>query len=465
MTVKELPKHVDIIELEERILKFWFDNKIYDKVWEDAEAKGLPDWKFIDGPPYTTGNIHLGTAWNKILKDLVIRYKMLRKENVVRINPGYDMHGLPIEVIVEKELEISNKKQIEEYGIENFVTRCREFAVDNLWKMNEQFKRLACFYDWEKPYMTLHNKYIEGIWWALKKGYENGYLIKGSKPLNTCPRCETALAKHEYEYYNVEDYALFVKFPIKGKKNEYLIIFTTTPWTLPANLAVMVNPTYTYVKLKVDNELWIVAKQLTTFIVSLLGKKFEKVEEILGENLEGLKYEYPLAKEVPKNVEFEKENEKVHTVVLSEQFVTVDKGGTGLVHCAPGHGAEDNLAAGPNSKYGIPAFSPLDPSGTFTDEGGKYEGKFIKDADKDILNDLKSKGYVLSDESLEHEYAHCWRCKSPLIYRTVPQWFFKMSELNDLMVEENKKTYWQPEFAGRWFDNWMGSLYDWCISR
>ncbi|MHA1894577.1 MAG: isoleucine--tRNA ligase [Candidatus Helarchaeota archaeon] len=463
MTVKELPKRVNIIELEERILKFWFDNKIFEKIWD--EAKDLPDWKFIDGPPYTTGNIHLGTAWNKILKDLVIRYKMLLKENLVRINPGYDMHGLPIEVIVEKELKISNKKQIEEFGIEKFIKRCREFAINNLKIMNEQFKRLACFYDWEKPYMTIHNKYIEGIWWALKKGFEKGYLYKGSKPLNTCPRCETALAKHEYEYYNVKDYALFVKFPIKGKKNEFLIIFTTTPWTLPANLAVMVNPTYTYVKVKVDNEIWIVAKQLTTFIVSLLEKKFEKVGEILGEELEGLKYIYPLAEEVPNNVELEKENDKIHTIVMSEEFVTVDKGGTGLVHCAPGHGMEDFTAAGPNSKYAMPAFSPLNPSGIFTEEGGKYSGKFIKDADPVIIADLKKKGFVLSDERLEHEYAHCWRCKSPLIYRTVPQWFFKMTALNELMVEENKKTFWQPEFAGRWFENWIKNLMDWCISR
>ncbi|MFX1294631.1 MAG: isoleucine--tRNA ligase [Promethearchaeota archaeon] len=464
MTVKELPKKVSFKELEKRILKFWEDKKIFEKAWKQME--GLPDWKFIDGPPYTTGNIHLGTAWNKILKDVIIRYKMLCKKNLVRINPGYDMHGLPIEVIVEKELNITNKKQIEhEFGIEPFIKRCREFAITNLWLMNDQFKRLGCFYDWDKPYMTIHNRYIEGIWWALKQAWEKGYLYKGVKPLNTCPRCETALAKHEFEYYNVEDYALFVKFPLKDKKNEYLVIFTTTPWTLPANLAVMAHPTFKYVKCKVDNEIWIVAKSLTTFIVALLNKQFEVIEEFLGEKLEGLRYKYPLAEEVPRNVAFEKENDKVHTIVLTEEFVTLEKGGTGLVHCAPGHGIEDFTAAGPNTKYAIPAFSPLDPSGRFTEEGGKYKGKFIKDADPTIIEDLKRKDLLLSDERLEHEYAHCWRCKSPLIYRTIPQWFFKITALNDLMVDENQKTYWQPEFAGRWFESWIKNLMDWCISR
>jgi len=463
MTVKELPKQVNFQELEERTLKFWEDNTIFQKVWD--QTKELPDWKFIDGPPYTTGLIHLGTAWNKILKDMEIRYKMLRKENYVRINPGYDCHGLPIEVIVEKKLGITNKKQIEEYGIEKFVSQCKEFAMDNLWKMNAQFKRLGCFYDWANPYMTLHNKYIEGIWWALKKAWEKGYLYKGEKPLNTCPRCETALAKHEFLYFNVKDHALFVKFPIKNKENEYLIIFTTTPWTLPANLAVMVNPSYEYVKVKVENEFWIVAKALTTFIVAILGKQFEVVEEFLGETLEGLRYEFPLAQEVPENMKFEKENKNVHTVILSAEFVTMDKGGSGLVHCAPGHGSEDFTAGGINSKYQIPAFSPLDAAGKFVEEGGKYQGKFIKEADPLIIEDLKKKGLLLSDGETEHEYAHCWRCKSALIYRTIPQWFFKMSALNNLMVEENKKILWEPEFAGRWFESWIKNLMDWCISR
>ncbi|MHA1357304.1 MAG: isoleucine--tRNA ligase [Candidatus Helarchaeota archaeon] len=464
MTVKELPKKAKFQEVEARILQFWMDKKIFEKVW--AQTKDLPDWKFIDGPPYTTGSIHLGTAWNKILKDIVIRFQMLCKERYVRINPGYDMHGLPIEVIVEKELGITNKKQIEqEYGIQPFIERCREFAITNLWKMNEQFKRLGCFYDWERPYMTVHNRYIEGIWWALKQAWEKGYLYKGVKPLNTCPRCETALAKHEFEYYNVEDYALFVKFPLKDRKKEYLVIFTTTPWTLPANLAVMAHPTFKYLRVKVDDEIWIVAQALSTFIVATLGKQFDVIEEVLGETLEGLKYEFPLTEEVPRNVAFEKENASVHTVILTDEFVSVEKGGTGLVHCAPGHGMEDFIAAGPNSSYGIPAFSPLDPSGVFTKEAGKYHGKFIKDADPLIIADLKKKELLLSDERLKHEYAHCWRCKSPLIYRTIPQWFFKMTALNELMVKENQKIYWQPEFAGRWFESWIKNLMDWCISR
>ncbi|MHA1378981.1 MAG: isoleucine--tRNA ligase [Candidatus Helarchaeota archaeon] len=460
MPMKELPKRVVFKNLEEEILKFWFDNKIFDKVWE--ETKNDPEWKFIDGPPYTTGAIHLGTAWNKILKDYIIRYKSM-SGHYVRVNPGYDMHGLPIEVMIEKELKINNKKEIEAYGLEKFIQHCKEFAINNLWKMNDQFKRLACFYDWEKPYMTVYNSYIEGCWWCIAKAYKNGYLYKGSKPLNTCPRCETALAKHEFEYYNIEDISLFVKFKVKGKDNEYLLIFTTTPWTLPANLAVMVNPDYEYVRAQVDDEIWIISKALSTAVIQgLLGKKFKILDTFLGEKLKGLKYVPPLVEEVPKNMEFEKDYPKVHTVLLSKEFVTLDKGGTGLVHCAPGHGQEDYKVGLENN---VPAFSPLDSAGLFTKEGGKYEGLYVKDANEKILEDLKKKGTLLHLGTLEHEYAHCWRCKTPLIYRNIEQWFFKMSVLHELMISENNKVYWWPEWAGDWFHNWISNLWDWCISR
>jgi len=460
MKIKELPKKVIFKDIEEEILKFWNSNNIFEKVWE--QTKNDPEWKFIDGPPYTTGAIHLGTAWNKILKDYILRYKSM-SGNYVRVNPGYDMHGLPIEVMMEKKLGINNKKEIEAYGLEKFIKHCKEFAIENLWKMNDQFKRLACFYDWEKPYMTVYNSYIEGIWWAIRKAWDNEYLYKGARPLNTCPRCETALAKHEFEYYTIEDISLFVKFKVKGKDNEYLLIFTTTPWTLPANLAVMVNPNYDYVKAKVDGEFWIISKALSTAVIQgLLGKDFEIVEEFLGEKLEGLKYIPPLVEEVPKNMEFEKDSPKVHTILLSEEFVTLDKGGTGLVHCAPGHGQEDYKVG---LEYGIPAFSPLDSSGNFTDAGGKYKGLYVKDANEKILDDLKQKGTLLHLGTLEHEYAHCWRCKTPLIYRNIEQWFFKMSVLHDLMISENDKVYWQPKWAGGWFHNWIANLWDWCISR
>lgn len=458
--MKELPKNVVFKDMEEEILKFWDENKIFEKIWE--KSKNDPEFRFIDGPPYTTGTIHLGTAWNKILKDLVIRYKSM-SGHYVKVNPGYDMHGLPIEVIMEKRLDIHNKKEIEAYGVENFINNCREFAEDNLWKMNAQFKRLGCFYDWEHPYKTVFNSYIEGIWWALKKAYENGYLYKGFRPLNTCPRCETALAKHEFEYHDIEDISLFVKFKVKDKKNEYLLIFTTTPWTLPANLAVMANPKYDYVRAKIDNEVWIISKALSTAVIKgLLGKDFKIIEEFRGEELEGLKYIPPLGEEVPKNLDFEKDNPAVHTIVLSEEFVTMEKGGTGLVHCAPGHGQEDYKVG---LDYNIPAFSPLDSAGIFTEEAGKYEGLFIKNANQSILDDLKQKGTLLYLGTLTHEYAHCWRCKTPLIYRNVEQWFFKMSELHDLMVNENNQVYWQPKWAGVWFHNWISNLWDWCISR
>ncbi|WXG45144.1 MAG: isoleucine--tRNA ligase [Candidatus Atabeyarchaeum deiterrae] len=458
MAVKEIPKQLSLRELEQRTLEEWRVNKIYEKAKE--KLKGKPRFNFIDGPPYTTGSIHLGTAWNKIMKDIVLRFKRMRGFEV-NDTPGYDMHGLPIEVKVEQELNIKSKKEIET-NVVKFVEKCREFALSNLDTMSQQFSELGVWMDWKKPYMTLSDSYIEGIWKTIKLAYDRGYVYRGVKVLEVCPRCETALARHEHEYHTVTDVSIFVKFKIKSRPNEFLLVWTTTPWTLPANLAVMVHPDFEYVKAKVGTEVWVIAKAMaTTLLQGVFEKNFEVLEEFKGMDLEGLKYEHPLVQEVPIQAELDKKYKKAHTVVLSADYVTLEQG-TGLVHCAPGHGPEDFEVGKQN---GLPPFSPLDVS-KFSSEGGKYAGMFPKKADELIINDLEHKGLLVYKGTIEHEYAHCWRCKSPLLFQATSQWFIKVVSLKDEMHKMNSETSWVPDWAGhQWFKNWIDGLQDWCISR
>ncbi|MHA2130817.1 MAG: isoleucine--tRNA ligase, partial [Promethearchaeota archaeon] len=427
--------------------------------------EGRETWRFIDGPPYTTGLIHLGTAWNKILKDYLIKYKRMRGYKVTD-TPGYDTHGLPIEVQMEKELGIKNKQQIYEYGVDKFIKNCKEFAQKNLKLMNNQFKRLGCyFWDWDNPYITFKNSYLEGIWWTLKKAWENGLLYQFFRPLNCCPRCATALAKHEHEYKNIIDVSLFLKIKSVDMEDTYFIIWTTTPWTLVANEAIMAHPFAEYAKVKIEdlNENWILSKaSIVHLVAGELGYKYHIVQDYIGEDLEGMKYIHPLVEEVPYQKELEKESAKVHTIILSEEYVSASEG-VGLVHSAPGHGPEDFEVGVANN---IPVFNPVDIRGVYTKEAGIYEGKFVFDANDEILELLKKKGTLIFTSEVEHEYAHCWRCDSKLVYRATNQWFFKTESIIPELLDKNKEIYWVPDWAGsRWFKSWLSTLKDWCISR
>jgi len=461
--VEPLKKHLNLLELEENILNYWQKNHIYSQI--KAKEEGREEWRFIDGPPYTTGSIHLGTAWNKILKDYLIRYKRMRGFKVTD-TPGYDTHGLPIEVQMEKELGIENKQEISEYGVDKFIKNCKEFAQKNLKIMNKQFKRLGCyFWDWENPYITFKNSYIEGIWWTLKQAWEKGLLYQFYRPLNCCPRCATALAKHEQEYKNVKDTSLFLKIKSAEENNLYYIIWTTTPWTLVANTAIMVNPTEKYAKVYIEDldEYWILSRNsVTVFISGQLGYKYKVVDTIYGEELEGKKYIHPLIEEVPYQKELLKSNNKVHSIILSDKYVTAEEG-VGLVHTAPGHGPEDFEVGVENN---LPIFNPVDIRGIYKEEAGEFEGEFVFDANAKILDVLEQKGTLILTNELEHEYAHCWRCDSKLVYRATKQWFFKTESLIPQLLERNKEIYWVPDWAGeRWFKSWLTTLKDWCISR
>ena len=458
-----LDKKLNLKELEERILQFWKDNDIYSLIRQQEQGREI--WKFIDGPPYTTGSIHLGTSWNKILKDYLIKYKRMRGFKVTD-TPGYDTHGLPIEVQMEKELGFKNKQDIQEYGIDKFIKKCKEYAQKNIKIMNQQFKRLGCyFWDWDNPYITFKNNYLEGIWWTLKKAWEKGLLYQFFRPLNCCPRCATALAKHEHEFKNIIDTSLFLKIKSSEMENTYFIIWTTTPWTLVANEAIMANPIAEYARVKIEdlNEYWILSKASITHLISgELGYKYKITDHYVGEDLEGMKYIHPLLEEVPYQKELAKQSETVHSIILSEEYVSASEG-VGLVHSAPGHGPEDFEVGVANN---IPVFTPVDIKGVYTKEAGIFEGKFIFDANSEILNLLKTKGTLISTSDIEHEYAHCWRCDSKLVYRATNQWFFKIEELIPKLLEKNKEIYWVPDWAGkRWFKSWLSTLKDWCISR
>ena len=343
---------INFIAAEEEILKFWQDKNILKKARE--KGKKGKKFYFLDGPPYTSGKIHLGTAWNQILKDTILRYKRMRGFNVWD-RGGYDMHGLPTAHKLQAKHNLKYKSDIEKFGVDKFVKECEAFSIEMMKQMNIDFDRLGVSLDHENPYMPIKSEYIEGEWWLVKRAHEEGRLYEGKKVMHWCPNCATALAKHELEYRNKSDDSIFLKFKVKKKDNEYLIIWTTTPWTIAFNLAVMVNPEKDYVRAKVEDEVWIIAKDLVgVFVQSLLDKKFTILEEFKGSKLEGLEYKHPFNNEL-KDVykELKKESPKSHSVILSKEYVDTTSG-SGLVHCAPGCGPEDYEVG---CEYGIKPFN------------------------------------------------------------------------------------------------------------
>jgi isoleucyl-tRNA synthetase len=452
--MKEFPKVYDPKQVAKEIENFWNENRIYEAVKERGDEKFF----FVDGPPYTTGRIHLGTAWNKVLKDTVLRFRRMCGFKVSD-TPGWDMHGLPIEVKVEQELGFRNKRDIEDYGIDLFVDKCLKYAIENKKAMEDQFKMLGVWMDWENPYMTIKADYINAAWWTIKKGYEKNLLERKQMVVNWCPRCETALADAEVEYWEEKDPSIFVKFPLKSKKNAFIVIWTTTPWTLPANMAVAVHPALEYatIRAKKDGieEYLILARELAENVLKMGGYgSWEIIETHLGEDLVGVEYEHPLTEFIPEQEKY------VHKVYMAE-FVSAEN--TGCVHIAPGHGLEDYELG---IEVGLEIFNPVDERGVFTERAGKYASLNVKEANKVIIDDLNNKGLLLAESHIVHRYGHCWRCKNPIIYRSTEQWFLKVSQLKEKMIEEVEKTRWVPAWAGASrFKDWVSNAKDWCISR
>lgn len=442
---------------EKEIADFWSKKKIYEKV-KKAASKGKPFY-FIDGPPYATASIHLGTAWNKIIKDAYIRFWRMQGFNVWD-QPGYDTHGTPIEVQVEKSLGFGSKKDIEKYGAGKFIKKCREYATKYIDVMSRQFADLGVWMDWKNPYLTLDNHYIEGAWFTFKKAFQNGYLYRGSYPVHVCTRCETVVAYNEIEHKTVSEKSVYVKFPVKGKKKLSLVIWTTTPWTLPANTGVMVHPDFDYAFVKVGDETLIIAKELVKGIMTEIVEtgNYKIIKTVKGKKLEGMQYKHPLLDLVPALQELK----DAHRVVTSSRFVTLETG-TGLVHTAPGHGQEDFQIG---REKGLPVVSPVNLDGTFTKEAGSWlEGRYTKDMDHVIVEKLNERDVLLGTEEYSHEYPFCWRCETPLLFLCVPQWFFKVKKVRSKLLAENRKVNWVPKWAGERFDDWLKNLDDWPISR
>lgn len=445
--------------VEEEILNYWENKRIYSKV--KAKGKGKKKFYFLQGPPYTSGRLHMGQAWNHALKDMVLRYKRMRGFDVWD-RAGYDMHGLPTEHKVQALLNLKTKEDIINFGLEKFSNECMKFSSTTAKQMDKDLWRFGTWLDYENAYWPITNDYIEGVWWLIKKTHEKKRLYEGLKTMTWCASCGTALAKHECEYKEVEEPSIFAKFPVKGKKNEYLIIWTTTPWTLAFNLAIMVNPELDYVKVQVDNEKWILAKGLAGAVMqAVFNKPLKILEEFKGEKLEGLEYIHPWSDDIKDFKELKKKYPKVHTVVLSSEYVTL-AAGSGLVHCAPGCGPEDYEVGYRND---IPPYNTLNQYGIFEKGMGRFSGLRAKVDDQIFIDEMKKKGRLLAVVPVEHDYAHCQRCHEPVIFRATRQWFFRVEDMKDKMLETNKAIYWVPEAAKNAFNSWLNHLRDNSITK
>jgi isoleucyl-tRNA synthetase len=455
--IREVNSRYDSQEVEKKVMEFWKSIDAYD-LTRNHRSKGELFY-FLDGPPYTTGRIHLGTAWNKIIKDAMLRYKSMKGFHVLD-RAGWDMHGLPIEVKVEGSLGFRTKKQIEEYGMDKFIAECKRFALDSKDQMTLQFKRLGAWLDWTDPYMTITDEYMEAEWWTLKRAYERGLLERGKRVVNWCPRCETAIADSEVEYWDERHPSIYVKFPLVGE-DAFIVIWTTTPWTIPSNQAIAVHPDFEYSKIRCKNETLIMASELVEHVLKKGDyEDYEILDTMQGIDLVGTKYENALDDIVP----YQK---KLDHVVYAADFVTLEVSpeseNTGCVHIAPGHGLDDFLLG---KEHNLPIFCPVGPDGFFTADAGIYASKYVFDANQQVIKDLDERGALLAKGEIIHRYGHCWRCETSIIYLATEQWFIKVSELRGDMIEEISRIGWYPEWAGSArFMDWTLSARDWCISR
>ena len=453
----ELPKE-GYVGMEKEVAELWKEKDIVKKNFNKNEGKKY--FMFYDGPPTANGMPHVGHIETRVMKDIIPRYKVMKGYYVPR-KAGWDTHGLPVELEIEKKLGISGKEQIEDYGVEKFVKECKDsvFQYVHIWeKMTNQ---VGYWVDMEHPYVTYHNDYIESVWWALKELWKKGLLYEGHKVMPYCPRCGTALSSHEVAqgYKDVKDLTCIAKFKVKGKENTYILAWTTTPWTLPSNLALCVNKSYTYAEVKVNAgtedepkyENYILAKDLISSV--LKDKEYELVKEFKGEELLGTEYEQLMP--------FAKPEGKAYVVIHGDYVTLTD--GTGIVHIAPAYGEDDSLVAKQND---IAFVNLVDKSGKFVKEVEPWAGRFVRDCNEDICKWLNEQNKLFSKEKHLHSYPHCWRCDTPLLYYPKESWFVKMSSLRDELVANNNKVNWYPDTirTGR-FGKFLENVIDWGISR
>jgi len=443
---------LDFKKIEEEVLNFWKKNKIYEKS-KEKNKKGKKFY-FLQGPPYTSGRLHIGHAWNNNMKDIAMRFFRLKGYNVWD-RAGYDMHGLPTANQVQKKLNLKDKEEIVKFGVDKFIKECQEFSMHNVKLMNEDLRRLGVWMDFENAYLPVTNDFMGAEWMLFKKAWEQKRLYKGQKIMHWCRECETSLAKHELEYENVKDESIFLKF--KTQDGRYLIIWTTTPWTIPFNLAVMANPEIKYVEVKIEDEVWIIAKDLVGSLMKLVNKKYKIIDEFKGKKLKGLRYNHPFENEIDyKSLKEKWKN--VHTVILSKDYVNTESG-SGLVHCAPGCGPEDYEVG---KEYGIGIFNTLDEKGVFQEF---FKGLIAKADDEKFIDMLDRKGVLIAKTQIEHEYAHCWRCHKPIVFRATEQWFLKVEDLIKKILDYNKKINWVPKTVQNSYESWITNLKDNGVTR
>ena len=455
---REVPNRINLPEMEHEVLGMWEKEEIFHKSLNQRDPK--KSWVFYEGPPTANGKPGAHHVEARVFKDVFPRFKAMQGYYVPRY-AGWDCHGLPVELAVEKELGFTGKNDIEKYGVAEFNAKCRESVLRNVSDFTTMTSRMGYWVDFDKAYWTMNPSYVESVWWSLKEIHKKGLLVSDYRVSPYCPRCGTGLSDHELAlgYETITDQSIYIKFPVldgdlaKKYKNLSLLVWTTTPWTTISNTAAAVGPKIDYLIAQVEEEHFVIAKEL----VALLGEEVSIKETIKGKDLEGIHYQPPFGKTL-----FEDDAPAaLHSVVLADYVTTED--GTGIVHQSPAFGAEDLVVC---RKYGLPVVNPVQADGHFAPHTPLVAGQFFKKADKDIVKDLKKREILFKELAYEHQYPHCWRCHTPLMYYAQPSWYIRTTQIKDALLRENEKTNWFPNTIkhGRYGD-WLNNNIDWALSR
>ncbi|MBQ5995423.1 MAG: isoleucine--tRNA ligase [Clostridia bacterium] len=449
---KKIERNYDFAKEEQKVIDFWNENEIFKKAVEKNDVN-TKNYVFYDGPPTANGKPHIGHVLTRVVKDVIPRYKTMQGYHVER-KAGWDTHGLPVELEVEKQIHTNGKADIEAYGVEPFIQKCREsvWTYKDLWERMSE--RVGYWCDFEHPYITYTNDYIESVWWGLKQLDNKGLIYKGYRVSPYCPRCSTALSSHEVAqgYKDIKTSSIFFRLKVKGEDNTYFAVWTTTPWTVISNVALCVNKEFDYSKVLVDGDYYYIATELCE---SLFGEEYETVSKCKGADLLGMEYE-PAFTYLADSFK-----EKAYYVV-EDNYVSLDAG-TGIVHISPAFGEDDARVGRENN---LPCPKPVDFAGKFTDVCGVYTGMLVFDADEPIIKELIDRKVILKVKKIEHSYPHCWRCNSPLIYYAKDSWFIAMSTLRDELVADNRSVNWFPDnFKEGRMGNFVGNVIDWAVSR
>ncbi|GGM37880.1 isoleucine--tRNA ligase [Haloarcula argentinensis] len=444
--------------VEDGVFEYWDDVDAYEQT--KAHRADGEDYFFVDGPPYTSGAAHMGTTWNKTLKDCYIRYLRMQGYDVTD-RPGYDMHGLPIETKVEERLDFENKKDIEQFGEENFIEECKDFAEEQLDGLQSDFQDFGVWMDWDDPYKTVNPEYMEAAWWGFQQAHERGLVEQGQRSINQCPRCETGIANNEVEYHDVGKPSIYVKFPLAEQEGS-LVIWTTTPWTIVANTFVAADGDLEYVGVDAEKDgeterLYLAEACVEDVLKAGRYDDYEVVETLSGEEMVGWAYDHPLAEEVPDHAQGKGSGQ-----VYTADYVEADR--TGLVHSAPGHGEEDFERG---QELDLEIFCPVGSDGVYTNDAGKYAGTFVRDANDEVIDDLDDKDFLLSSEAGHTvREGQCWRCDTDIVRIVTDQWFITVTDIKDELLANIEDSEWYPQWArDNRFRDFVEDAPDWNVSR